>query len=267
MRKKLLKPNNIIQENTGPWMKRILIGTPATGMVRMEWVMARFGQIIPVNWSSTDMIQWLSSYMPMKYTVPDAQNIIVKTAVEQDFEWLLLLEHDNVLPPDAFLRINEYMRDGKTPVVSGLYFTKSVPPEPLVFRGRGNSYFKDWKMGDKVWCDGVPTGFVLIHVSILKAMWKESAEYMAGNILTRRIFETPEKIWYDPETGGTHALTGTSDLTWCERVIKEKFLEKSGWPEYQKMKYPFLVDTNIFIKHIDTNGRQYPLQTPQELGF
>ena len=265
---KLLKPeNNFILENNGPWTNRILIGTPSTGTVRMEWVMARYGQIIPTNWSAIDTIQWMSTYAPMKYLVADAQNLIVKTVIEKKMEWLLLVEQDNVLPPDAFIRINQYMLDKKVPVVSGLYFTKSVPGEPLVYRGRGNSYFKDWKMGDLVWADGVPTGFLLIHASILQAMWDESPEYMIGNQVTRRVFEMPEKKWFDPESGGFHLVAGTSDLAWCERVMKGKFFDKAGWPEYQKKDFPFLVDTNMFVRHIDENGRQFPLDDLKALGF
>lgn len=258
---------NTVIKNTGPWMNRILIGTPTTGIVRIEWVMARFGQVIPTNWSATDNIQPVASYIPMQYQVPDAQNLIVRNAIEKKCEWLLLLEHDNIPPPDAFIRLNEYMRNGDVPVVSGLYFTKSDPPEPMIYRGRGTSFFKDWKMGDKVWCDGVPTGFLLIHGTILNAMWKESPEYWINGQLTRRVFDTPEKVWTDPESGGTFTLTGTSDLAWCERVIKEKFFEKAGWPEYQKKPYPFLVDTNLFIKHINEQGQQFPLQDPRTIGY
>lgn len=265
--KVILPENNIILENKGPWMNRILIGTPSSGLVRMEWVLARFGQVIPTNWSATDAIQWISTFAPMKYLVADAQNLIVRTLIEKDFEWLLLIESDNLLPPDAFIRINRYMLDGKIPIVSGLYFTKSDPPEPLLYRGRGNSYYQDWKMGDKVWVDGVPTGTLLIHNSILKAMWKESPEYIINGQITRRVFQTPEKVWQDPESGGYHLVVGTSDLAWCERVMKEEFFRKAGWPKYQKMKYPFLIDTNIFIKHIDESGRQFPIKDPKELGF
>lgn len=265
---KVITPeNNIILQNPGPWMNRILIGTPSTGTVRMEWVMARYGPAIPTNWSATDVIQWISTFAPLKYLVADAQNLIVKTLVEKNIEWLLLIEHDNLLPPDAFIRINRYMLDGIIPVVSGLYFTKSDPPEPLLYRGRGTSFYTKWKMGDKVWVDGVPTGTLLIHGSILKAMWKESPEYNVNGIITRRVFQTPEKIWQDPESKGYHLQIGTSDLAWCERVIKEEFFKKAGWPEYQKIKYPFLIDTNIFVKHIDESGRQFPLKDPKELGF
>jgi hypothetical protein len=259
--------DNKMLENQGIWQHRLIIGTPSTGTVRMEWVLARFGQILPVNWSATDAIQWISTFAPLRYLVADAQNLIVKTVIEKDFDWLLLVESDNVLPPDAFLRFNDYMREAKVPVVSGLYFTKSIPPEPLLFRGRGNSYYKNWKMGDKVWVDGIPTGCLLINGALLKAMWKESEEYVINGQKTRRVFECPEKIWYDPETGARHALFGTSDLAWCEKVIKGKFFEKSGWKKYQKMKYPFLVDTKLFVKHIDENGRQFPLADPKELGF
>lgn len=267
MKDKLIQPKNTIIKNEGHWLNRILIGTPTTGLVRIEWVMARYGQIIPTNWSAIDSMQWISTFAPLQYLVADAQNLIVRTVIEKDIEWLLLIESDNLPPPDAFIRINQYMLDKKVPVVSGLYFTKSDPPEPLVYRGRGNSYFKDWKMGDLVWADGVPTGFLLIHGSILKAMWKQSPEYVINGQLTRRVFPVPDKKWLDPESGSFHLTTGTSDLAWCERVMKEGFFKKAGWPEYQDKKYPFLVDTNIFVKHIDMDGRQFPLQDPKEIGF
>jgi hypothetical protein len=41
--------------------------------------------------------------------------------------------------------------------------------------------------------------------------------------------------------------------------MRDDIFTKAGWPAYQKMKYPFLVDTNILIQHIDNAGRMYPL--------
>ena len=58
--------------------------------------------------------------------------------------------------------------------------------------------------------------------------------------------------------------SGTSDLAWCDRVRREHFFEKAGWPKYEKMRYPFLVDTNLFISHIANNGVQYPIEIPKE---
>ena len=207
------------------------------------------------------MNQFMHGYVPIRYGVADAQNLIVKAAIEGDFEWLLLIEDDTMPPPDAFSRFNDYMRDGEVPVVSGLYFTKSEPSEPLVYRGRGVSYYGDWHLGDKVWCDGVPTGCLLIHMAILREMWQDSEEYLVhGRVPARRVFEAPANTWWDPEEGEYYSATGTSDLQWCTRVMNGGYFKRAGWDKYQDMEYPFLVDTNIFCRHIDIDGIQYPTQ-------
>ena len=89
--------------------------------------MARYGQIIPPNWSCA--YAPISAVVPTGYLVANAQNIAVQTVVSQDFEWLFLHEDDVVLPPDAFMKINSYIRKADVPVVSGLYFLKANPTE------------------------------------------------------------------------------------------------------------------------------------------
>lgn len=255
------------------WTNRILIAVPCTGLVRIEWVMAKYGQIIPTNWSQVEMIQWMNTYAPLEYQLPDAENLIAKQVVEGDFEWFLSIEQDNLIPPDTFVRLNEYMIENKVPIVSGLYYTKSHPPEPILYRGRGNGSFRDFKLGDKVWCDGIPFGLTLIHGSIIKALWNESEEYMVGNEVTRKVFALPnfnignfgfenksqEEKDEEPVQGRFAYTRGTTDLAFCKRVMRDNIFEKAGWPAYQKKKYPFLVDTNILVQHIDEKGRQYPM--------
>lgn len=250
---------NIIQDSGDPgYVNRVMVGTAVTGLVRIEWVSARYGQTIPVNWSMIQANQFLSSYFPLRYQVADAQNLIVKAALELDFNWLIFAEHDVIPPLDMFIRMNHYMRTEKVPVVSGLYYTRSWPSEPLVFRGRGTGAYYNWKLGDKVWCDGVPTGMLLIHCKILRSMWNESETYMAGNVETRRVFETPRKQWLDPEGLQFNSQQGTSDLDWCTRVMEDGHFAKAGWPKFQEKEYPFLVDTRILCSHINQDGSQFP---------
>lgn len=249
----------IVKDSGDPgYVNRLLVGTPVTGLVRVEWVQARYGQIVPVNWSMVTMNSYLDSYMPLRYQVDDAQNLIVKEVIERDFEWLLLIEHDVLLPPDAFMKLNSYIDEAKYPVVSGLYFTRNNPSEPLIFRGRGNSYYSNWKLGDKVMVDGVPTGMLLIHAGLLREMWKDSPEYAVRGTVTRRIFYTPRDLWYDPQFGQVNTTSGTSDLDWCTRVVRDKYLERAGWTEFKDDPYPFLVDTNLFCYHINNDGEQFP---------
>lgn len=249
----------IVKDSNDPgYINRILVGTATTGLVRVEWVAARYGAIVPTNWSSVQMTQYLNGYYPLRYQVDDAQNMIVREALLREFEWLLFIEHDNVIPDNTFVLFNEWMRRADTPVVSGLYYTRSRPSEPLIYRGRGTSFYTNWQHGEAVWCDGVPTGCLLIHCGLLRAMWNEAEDYMIGGERTRRVFETPRKLWFDPESNQYNATVGTSDLDWCTKVMKGDYFRKAGWTPYADMEWPFVVDTRIFCKHVDMDGTQYP---------
>lgn len=254
--------DSFITKNLGKHNNRLLIGTPMTGLVRSEWVVARYGQTIPTNWSHVEVMQWMNSHVPLRYQVADAENIIAKSVVDHKFEWLLFIESDNVLPPDAFIKINSYMIRGDEPIVGGLYFTKSDPPEPMIYRKPGSGYFADWKLGDKVQCRGLPFGFTLIHGSIIRELWKKAPEYMVGNIMTRRVFKHPEDVVLDPNSNDFFVTQGTTDLNFCNEIIREGILEKAGWPKHQKKEFPFIVDTSIFVQHIDNDGIKWPIGLP-----
>lgn len=262
--KKNLKYLGESPKNTLSWNNRVLLFTPSRGLVRTEWMQARYGQIIPTNWSLVEMTQFLSPFVPIEYQLADAQNLFAKAVVEGNYEWVIYIEDDNLIPPDLMVRFNQYMIDGKVPVVSGIYFTKSHPGEPLLYRGAGNGYYKDWKFGDLVWVDGIPFGCRLEHAGLIKAAWKTSPEYRVGDVTTRRVFEQPNRLIFNQEKGGWESESGTTDLAWCKRIMKEKLFTEAGFPEYDEMKYPFLVDTNIFVRHIDQMGRQYPIEVPKE---
>lgn len=256
---------NMLSDNPNRWTNRLLIGTPTVGSMRFEWVQHRFGQTIPCNFSLVDVHNFMSTFAPLGFQITDAENLTAKTVVEGKFKWFLSWEDDNLPPMDALVKINEYMLKEDVPIVSGFYTTRSVPPEPLMYRGMGQSYYADWKLGDKVWVSGIPFGFTLIHGSIIQALWDESPEYVVNGTVTRRVFDNPMETYIDPTTGGWMNSSGTSDLAWCKRIMENKIFEKAGWPEYEGKEFPFLVDTTIFVKHIDRHtGVQYPMSLPQE---
>jgi hypothetical protein len=247
-----------IPEKMGATQKRIMVGIPMTGTLRSEWVLARYGQVIPCNWSQVEFVQWIDQYSPIRYMVADARNIVVAEFLERGFEWLIFIDHDVVLPPLFLVWVNDYIIKGDIPIFGGLYFTKSVPSEPLVYRGRGNGYFAGWKLGEKVWVDGLGMGATVIHRSILQAVWDESEEYAVAGVKVRKVFETPQRIFFDPETQSLNVQTGTEDLEFLSRVMKLGILRKTGWTKVANRKYPFLVDTKLFCRHIAENGVQFP---------
>lgn len=255
---KLLPRNSTIVNAQVKYGKRLLLSVPLTGMVRAEWMLSRYGQGIPTNWSQVEIIQWMDQYSPMGYLVADARNAAVDTFIKGDFEWLFFIDHDVVMPYDTFSKMNQWMLKGTVPIVGGLYFTKSVPAEPLLYREYGSSYFLDWKMGDQVWVQAMGLGCNIVHRSILEVIYKDSEEYKMGTQTVRRIFESPSKTYYDAEKGEWKTEGGTEDIFFYNRLKKEKIYQRAGWPEFQKKQWPVLCDTTIFCRHIDWAGVQYP---------
>ena len=257
-----MQPISHIIQNPKTLKTRLVIGIPTTGVIRYEWAIARWGQITPVNWSLAEIAQAYSTVGPIGYLVADARNVVAHTFIHQkECEWLLFIDHDVILPGDTFVKMNTYMDKGKIPLLSGLYYAKGNPPPPLVFRGRGNSVFTDWKMGDKVWVDAVVMGCTLIHKTLIVESAKISRDYHVPGIkgTIKQIFETPRKAWYDPESARYQKETGTEDIFFCDKLLKHKILKKAGWHKLAKKKYPFLCDTSIFCKHIDLQtGKQFP---------
>lgn len=238
------------------WKKRLLVATPTRGSVRIEWCHHRYGQVIPVNWEASNFD--LNTFA-LGYWIDDAYNLIVNHALGLGVEWVLFIEDDVLIPFDTFKRMAQYMEDGSIPVVSGLYSAKSNPPEPLLFRGRGNGCFKDWTLGDKVWVDGVPMGCLLVHMSIFKWMADHVESYkLPSGETVAKIFITPRFIDWDKKTLTYRRMEGTQDLYFFDRLMQQDVLKKCGFsmPDEQ---YQFLCDTEIQCLHIDPNGLVYPI--------
>lgn len=254
----------LTRTNKIKWRKDVLISVATEGWMRIEWAHARFGQVYPVNWAAQGFdvkYHAPSEFTAIGYSIDDAYNMITKKALDLGVKWLVVIEDDVLIPPNFMLMMSEHIDQGDVPIVSGLYYTKSEPAQPLIFRGRGNGAFHDWDLGDRVWCDGFGMGALLIHTSILKYFWDNLAEpYKTHDGLDlKRVFETPRKVFYDPEAGGVQRFEGTQDLYFYDRLMENDVLAKTGWEKVAEKKYPLLCDTKIFCRHIcRQTGRTYP---------
>jgi len=264
--------NTTIIKKIGSHVKRVMIGVPTLGVVRIEWDVHRRGQIIPINWQCGEVTaNHLPDTVGMGYHTADAQNLCLERAYLDKYEWCLLWEDDVLAPFDSMLRLALHFERMPAPIISGLYFSKSEPTWPLVFRGRGNGAFRDFEIGERrdragkllydgfVWADGVPTGFLAIHRSIIEWVWRNSDDYqLPDGRKIKQAFKFPRESWFDPEQDRYFAQMGTSDLAFCDRLIKENVFAKTGWKDLAKKRYPFLVDTNLYAQQIDLSGKLYP---------
>jgi len=209
---------------------------------------------------------------PIGYPVGPAQNMIVDACLRGPFRALLLIEDDTVPPPDALLTFDRWFfkmeRKMAPPVISGCYHIKGseeirrgdkggiamLGAEPLIYRGGGLRAFRDFTYGDVVWCNGIPTGALLIHRSVLEA-WAREPDVPMDTIPgyphpVKRVFEQPSRVWQEPN-GAFKSMSGTTDLYWSEQTMKRDILTKAGFGKYAKREFPYIVDTSLRFGHID----------------
>ena len=86
----------LVGNKTGKCINRVMIGVPMTGLIRSEWALARYGQVIPCNWSQVESLQWLDQYSPIDFLVADARNVVCDNVLSKGFEWLFFIDHDVV---------------------------------------------------------------------------------------------------------------------------------------------------------------------------
>ena len=261
---------NPVHPKPGSDTVQVLMGTPTLGTVRIEWYNSMVGMVTPPNWA-------LVRSVPMGYTVPDAQNMIVDSMLRGPFRALMLIEDDTCPPPETILTFDKWFwkmeRKKAPPIVSGLYHIKGsgeirrgktggieqLGPEPLAYRGAGTRAYRDWKYGDVIWVSGVPTGALLIHRAVLEAWSREpdiESYVLPGYPYpVKRIFIAPARVWADP-SGGKHIASGTSDLYFSQQTIERDILTKAGFGKWAKRPFPYVIDTSLVFKHVDRQTGQ-----------
>ncbi len=100
----------------------------------------------PQSGATGELHGWLATYAPIR----EAALSTASCGVEADVSRPRLRCSSNAAPTSSPSRITGLL------FLSANATSESVPAEPLIYRGRGNSHFKKWKLGDKVWVDGVP---------------------------------------------------------------------------------------------------------------
>jgi GT2 family glycosyltransferase len=130
-----------------------------------------------------------------------ARICICQAALKSNARFVWFVD-DDVLPPNyAVQRLMQALkRDPKAMVCAGIYYSKQVVPEPLVFEDAASGAFTDWKAGQVFEVPGfIGTGCMLIKTEVFKYLdqpWFKTVDW-------------PEKI--------------TDDAYFCRKVKRAGF--------------------------------------------
>lgn len=142
----------------------LVLAVPTRGEVRMEWALALRDLALPLNCShivrtvvGTDVVS--------------ARNTAMKDALDKDAEFICFLD-DDVLAPNASLHRMFYgMRQNpEWDLLTGIVTTKTVQPEPCIFRTDVSGAFWDWTYPEIFPIDACGMAFCLIRLAKVKEM-------------------------------------------------------------------------------------------------
>ena len=195
----------------------VVIGIPSFGMVSTYFLQSRTTQQFPLVSSAYDKIV-------LNKPIADARNEIVEFALSQGANYIYWLDDDVVAPPDSFLKLFHHHKD----IINGVYWSKSNPPMPLLFRGHLDGPYYDWHVGDLIEIDAAGMGLTLVKTDVYRKMQKE----MSGP-------------WYSVEYGSFAGVketpyNNTEDLYFYWKA--------------RKLGYKIWADTSIQAFHYEKNS-------------
>ena len=187
----------------------IMIGIPTMGTVPVK-VMADIVQVVR---QQRDNVTMMTTKMSLVY---DARYIIMQEALNNGAD-LLFLDSDIDFTTDAFNRLLSH----KKPIVSGLYYGKGSPSNPIAYKKvRPKTIFRNKPICEQLQTselepfmevEGVGLGFCLIRHEVLKAVNKEGLNPFEpfGNLgedfaFLYRARQKGYKIWLDTTLGLKH---------------------------------------------------------------
>lgn len=139
--------------------------------------------------------------------VDEARNILVEMALESNAKYILFLDDDTMPPPFTIPRL---MNLG-VKIASGMYYTKSQPPTPVIIKKEIPGGYRNWQYGDVIEVDYIGLGCALIDTSVFKDMKPPYFVYKKGQTgpddtdscigedvyFCKKAAEAGHKIWVD----------------------------------------------------------------------
>lgn len=157
-----------------------------------------------------------------------ARNSLIRIAIENDTEWVFWCDQDMIVPHDAIPTLASHGKE----VVSGLYFRKGEPFEPIPWQWNNDeddtiSYYTGYKPKKLQKIGGSGFGCLIMRTDVLREMEKHYGDQLWCNQIdqrgedvwfSRRLTDMGIQMWLDPKVKCGHAgeyIVGEADFLRC----------------------------------------------------
>jgi glycosyltransferase involved in cell wall biosynthesis len=101
-----------------------------------------------------------------------ALNEMSEEAVDLGADYILTIDDDTQPPPSVIAELMRVLETSDESVMAcgGIYTTKNIPPEPLVYMGFGQGPYWNWRLGEIFPCWAVGNGCLMVRTKLFGMM-------------------------------------------------------------------------------------------------
>ena len=218
---------------------QVVVGVPTFGTTTIEWSLAFASIAYPLGAGMRPLVV-------KGERVDEARNQIVKAALELNADYVLFLADDVIAPPNIFMQ--QYERD--VDICTGIYWTKSFPKHPYIWRGVQQGPYTKWKHGEFFQVDMAGCDALLVKTDVFRKIeppwfsckWTWEPDTNIGSLTTEDFYfflkamNAGYKVWADTcvmaghqdrHTGVIHGLT--EDMPQARHDVDPKQFKDSGY--------------------------------------
>lgn len=138
----------------------IALAIPTWGKVSINWARALRHMGGPLGCNMMDLAPVVGK------PIAEARNELMTNAVAEGCDFLFFLGDDVLVPPDTLHRLLQRMWDDPNlHLVTGVYWTKTWPTAPYIWRGIQRGPYYDWKHGEFFEVDYAGCDCLLVRLS------------------------------------------------------------------------------------------------------
>ena len=209
-------------DDSAQWKRqRIIVLVPSANKIDAKVYLSHMGLIFPPN---NGVFRMLCLGMEVGAAYSEAIAQVLSHPDLSEWEYILCIEHDNIVPQDGVLRLLKSMdAHPEYAAISGIYWTKGESGIPQIWGDPSDPIlnFRPQvpRPGEVQECCGIGMGFALWRLSMFKD-------------------EKLRKPWFKTIASPSEGC-GTQDLYF--------------WGDARKYGYRCAVDNNVAVGHIDSS--------------
>lgn len=243
----------------------LLVGIISDGLVSARWHlhMKDLGKKLPggLYWEEHIVVANFKKDPTKNYATSRTE--IVEKALAKNYKWLMFIDSDIFIPEDAITRLMSHGKD----IVTGVYWMKTNPPQPVVFEEIGDGPIWNIEPKDELQeIGGAGLGCTLINLDVFRKFKEKGIpffdqDWVYENPTTKRRIqiaigedhwffhnarELGYKVWMD-----TNVLCDHYDANTDTMYPNQEFVRKLVAKKLKKNGYGEIVDHQTMVRNIE----------------